>query len=191
MDRGQVPTALVDVFSYLFYIFVFVLFVLLFSISRGCSGPSEYTVQGEVDTTIEGRLLLLALMRAPVQFSDGSSLSVGEVIARNEYEPRQQELRAAIESMMDGYLVASDPEENPDDLPWAVQITARYGRIALNRGNPLQSCGSRGGQRGQAAIYTGPLQFQSASIKIPLLYDPDRGDQIANVAIQMCTERQQ
>jgi len=66
MDRGQVPTALVDVFSYLFYIFVFVLFVLLFSISRGCSGPSEYTVQGEVDTTIEGRLLLLALMRAPV-----------------------------------------------------------------------------------------------------------------------------
>ena len=94
--KGGVASTLVDIYSIFFYIFVLILFFFIFA---GAKGARELSLTSEEsDKTIEARMLLLSLLRSPVELSDGRVVDIADMITLNELlsEDLVSELEAAL-----------------------------------------------------------------------------------------------
>lgn len=196
--RGGLASYLVDIYSVFFYMFVLVLFIMLFSLNRGCllslfcDQGNRYAISSELDRGLEARLLLQDMLRSPVAMPDGSTLTISELLVLHEAgagdyaQAIEQAVRASIEPYLGQGL---DEDESADIVPrsWGMRITYR--------GTPGMEMGAIGAAqnvvrspRGSPRP-TGPCSVKvSADAVVPLVYDQESASQVAEVTLIVCDE---
>ncbi len=190
--RGGLASTLVDIYSIFFYVFVLLLFIVIFSLNRGCSSSATSLglTSGE-DKTLEARMLLLSLLRTPVSLSDGRVVDMAGMITLNELQSEdiEAELEAALTETMERYF-AEAFEEYEDSFrymrqSWEMKVTYRsdssftIGEIRVVR--PY---------RYSPGIPDAPpfhcAETAEVSAEIPLVYDPAEDSQTAKVEFSVC-----
>lgn len=212
--RGGLASYLVDIYSVFFYMFVLVLFIMLFSLNRGCllslfcDQGNRYAISSELDRGLEARLLLQDMLRSPVAMPDGSTLTISELLVLHEAgagdyaQAIEQAVRASIEPYLGQGL---DEDESADIVPrsWGMRVMYR-GAPALEMGalgnspyppNPWNYGAPVSGGPVHVPVYVeAPPGAGTCSTKVPavavvpLVYNPGSESQVAEVGLIVCDE---
>lgn len=191
--RGGLASTLVDIYSIFFYVFVLLLFIVIFSLQRGCSSSATgLGLTSDEDKTIEARMLLLSLLRAPLTLSDGRTMDIADLIVLNEMasENLEAELEAALTGIMERYF-AEAFEEYGDSFrymrqSWEMKVTYRSdGLFTVGELRVVQP------GRGSLAILDSPAFYcaktAETSVEIPLAYNPAEESQTARIEFSVCS----
>lgn len=190
--RGGLASTLVDIYSIFFYVFVLLLFIIIFSLQRGCSSSAtSLGLTSDEDKTLEARMLLLSLLRTPAELSDGRVMDIAYMITLNELQPEglEAELEAALTETMGSYFAGAF-EGYEDSFrymrqSWEMKVTYRsgssftIGEIRVVR--PYQV---------SPEIPDAPpfhcAETAEVSAEIPLVYDPAEDSQTARIEFSVC-----
>lgn len=175
--RGGLASTLIDIYSIFFYIFVLLLFIIIFSLHRGCSSSTTLGLGSDKDTTIETRMLLLNLLRTPVTLSDGRTMDIAELIVLNEMpsEDLEAELKDVITGALSDYILyvfEGDIDQSYIDNLWEMKITYREGSSVKIGKVSSDVCTSRL-----------PITYE-----LPLAYSPAEDSQTAEIKFSPCTD---
>ena len=188
--KGGIASTLVDIYSIFFYIFVLILFFFIFA---GAKGARELSLMSEEsDKTIEARMLLLSLLRSPVELSDGRVVDIADMITLNELpsEDLVSELEAALTETMEGYFAEAFEYEDQFRYireSWEMEVTYRSGNpLTLGKLRPvdLSSLGASEDASSSPLYYCD--QIALVSMDIPLTYDPTKESQTAKIKFSVC-----
>ncbi|MBN1386363.1 hypothetical protein JW968_05320 [Candidatus Woesearchaeota archaeon] len=162
MDRkGTIPDIFTDVFVYMIFVLVIVLFLSVLVLSKGCSGPSEQNIESRISEVPYANTFLLNLLRSPVEV-DGESMAFADLIILDMEEGDFDRSEGFVSPILERYGLPNKQ--------WYLSVSGGENVIFY-----------QGGRLSSTALAEGMFPGASQSVWLP---SADRGDPV-NVRLYM------